>query len=351
MRVMKLMRPRELLIVMIASLYACAGPGALASAEARVGLQGTCFAVPAPIVGLAHGSRYDGSGSARATLNPVADTAVTTALEPIDKLIRALSDAANRAQQGSASDAECVIAALHRWADADALSDLQTVSAQLSVPARIAGFALAYLQVSSTARSHDDGRASRIETWLGDRARASAIWFETDAGPRSAHNNLRAWAGLAAAAAGRATEAPALLDWAAEAFHVVACAADAEGALPREMERGPRALQYQLHAVAALVTTAALLEPAGYGLFGACDGAIHRVVDFTARSFVEPGVIAGKAGAEQLLLNGEDALAAHDLAWVETYVSRFPSPGLKRLTLPFGTLAHSKLGGVQRGLW
>lgn len=348
---MKLVRPRKLLIALIASIFTCAGSGPAPSDAASVALPGTCFAVPAPIVGLAHGSRYDGSGTARATLDPAADTAVNIALKSIDELILALADAAKRAREGSAADAECVIEALHRWAEADALSDLQNVNAQLSAPARVAGFALAYLQIAPKARSLDLGRATRIETWLGDRARASAVWFETDAGPRSAHNNLRAWAGLAAAAAGRAAEAPDLLEWASQAFQVVTCAADAEGALPQEMERGARALQYQLHAVAPLVTTAAILEPAGYDLFGACGGAIHRVVDFTARSFFEPGVIAGKAGAEQLLLNGQDRLAAHDLAWVETYASRFQSPALERLTLPFGMLAHSKLGGVQRGLW
>lgn len=348
---MKLMRPRELLIALIASIYACGGSGAVTADAARIGLPGTCLAAPAPVVGLAHGSRYDGSGTARATLDPAADTAVNKALEPIDELLLALADAANRAREGSGADVECVIEALHRWAEADALSDLQTDNAQLSAPARVAGFALAYLQIAPKARSLDHGRATRIETWLGNRARASAVWFETDAGPRSAHNNLRAWAGLAAAAAGRAAEAPDLLDQASQAFQVVTCAADAEGALPHEMERGARSLQYQLHAVAPLVTTAAILEPAGYDLFDACGGAIHRVVDFTARSFFEPGVIADKAGAEQLLLNGQDALAAHDLAWVETYASRFPSPALERLTLPFGTLAHSKLGGMQRGLW
>ena len=348
---MKLMRPRKFLIGTMAGIFLSAGPGALAADTAGDALTGTCFAVPSPVVRLSHGSRYEGSGTERATLDPDTDALVRMALAPIDALIRDLAEAANRARAGSEMDAECVIEALNRWAAADALSELQTANAQLSAPARVAGFALAYLQVAPTARARDQERARRIETWLEERARASATWFETEAGPRSARNNLRAWAGLAAAAAGRATETPALLEWASQAFRVVACAADADGALPREMERGPRALQYQLHAVAPLVTTAAILEPAGYDLFGACGGAIHRVVDFTARSLVARGAVAGRAGAEQSLLNGEDALEAHDLAWVETYVARFPSPELDRLTRPFDTLAHSKLGGVQRGLW
>lgn len=329
------------------------GTGASAAESRAGGVGAACPDGHAPVTRLAHGSRYAGDGPERADLDPAADAAVEAALAPIDAAIEDLARAANDARTGEATGEGlgCVIGILHRWAAADALRDLRTVNAQLSAPARIGGFALAYLQLAPAARAHDPDRARRIEGWLADRARASARWFETQAPPRSRGNNLRAWAGLAAGAAGRAADDPELIGWAAQTVRRVACSADADGALPHEMDRGKRALHYQLHAVAPLVTTAALLEPAGHDLFAACDGALHRVVDFIPRAFAEPGLVRDKAGAAQMLLTGEDRLASHDLAWAEIYLSRFASAPLAALAAPFDSRAHSKLGGAQDGLW
>jgi poly(beta-D-mannuronate) lyase len=308
-----------------------------------------CGDEQAPVTRLSHGSRYAGDGPARADIDREAHAAVEAALAPIDATIEAVARAANGAR--TADDVACVVTTLHLWADADALSDLRSVNAQLSAPARIGGFALAYLQIAPAARDDHPGRARRIEQWLASRARASARWFETEAPPRSRRNNLRAWAGLAAAAAGRAVDDPDLTEWAAGTVRLVACAADADGALPHEMARGKRALQYQLHALAPLVTTAALLEAEGRDLFAACEGALHRAVAFVPRAFAEPDLVRGKAGAAQMLLTGADRLAPHDLAWTEIYLARFEAAPLRALAVPFDRPAHSKLGGTQDGLW
>jgi len=247
--------------------------------------------------------------------------------------------------------ANCVIDALATWAEADALSALETMNAHLTAPSRLGGFALAYLQAAPVATDLTDETEKTIETWLAERAHSMVGWFEEEAPPMASQNNLRAWAGLAAAAAGLAAEDEALQDRAVDSFRTVVCAADGDGALPMEMDRGPRALHYHMHAVAPLVTTAALLKPAGYDLFSACDGALHRAVEFVPRAFEDPSLVEDKAGEAQLFFTGEDEVKSYELAWAAPYLANFGAPILEEFVAPYRPLGHSKLGGSQDVLW
>lgn len=321
-------------------------------APAPASAQATCFAVPDPVVSLSYGSRYTDESEDRSDLDEEANAAVDAALEPIDTLITDMASAANKAVRDlDAGNADCVIGAIRIWAEAEAMSDLKTMNAQLSSPSRVGAFALAYMQAAPLAPSLDEGTRETIETWLADRAHASAEWFDEEAPPMASQNNLRAWAGLAAAAAGRAANDEALLDWAAETARLVACQADEDGALPMEMSRGPRALHYHLHAVAPLVTTAAMLETEGYDLFETCDGAIRRAVSFVPQAFENPALVNDKAGEEQLLFTGEDELKSYELAWAVPYLAHVEDPALADFVAPYRPLSHSKLGGSQDVIW
>lgn len=263
-----------------------------------------------------------------------------------------MARAANEAaEERDGQAANCVIDALAIWAEADALSDLRTMNAHLTAPSRLGGFALAYLQAAPVATELPDALEETIETWLAERARSMIGWFEEEAPPMASGNNLRAWAGLAAAASGLAAGDEALQERAAETFRTVACAADEDGALPLEMERGPRALHYHIHAVSPLVVTAAMLEPEGYDLFEACEGALHRAVEFIPRAFDSPRLVEEKAGEPQLFFTGDDELNAYELAWAAPYLAHFSAPMLEEFVAPFRPLAHSKLGGSQSVLW
>lgn len=311
-----------------------------------------CFDVPEPVVSLAYGSRYTDESEDRSDLDEDASAAVDAALDPIDTLVSDMANAANdAAAERDVRAANCVIAALATWAEADALSELNTMNAHLTAPSRLGGFALAYLQAAPVATDLSDARAKTIETWLAERARSMIGWFENEAPPMASQNNLRAWAGLAAAASGLAAEDVPLQERAAETFRRVVCAADEDGALPMEMKRGPRALHYHMHAVAPLVVTAALLEPGGYELFSACDGALHRAVEFIPRAFDDPRIVEDKAGEAQLFFTGEDELKSYELAWAAPYLAHFSAPMLEEFVAPFRPLGHSKLGGSQNILW
>ncbi|MDN3722218.1 hypothetical protein QW131_30960 [Roseibium salinum] len=66
------------------------------------------------------------------------------------------------------------------------MSELETMNAQLSSPARVGGFALAYLQAAPVATNLDEDRRQTIEDWLSERMEESAQWFDSsDAPPKS----------------------------------------------------------------------------------------------------------------------------------------------------------------------
>lgn len=311
-----------------------------------------CKAPPQPVVTLDHGSRYIDADKSRSEFDQASNTDVNTQLEPVDSFINDLVGMSNRALSTPADRqvaTECVLSALTVWARADALSDLATMNANLSAPARIGGFAFAYAQVRPYLP--ESGETVLVERWLGDRARQTMTYFDEDAPTMASQNNLRAWAGLAVARVGITLDDAAMMEWAADTVRLVACQAHPDGSLPFEMTRKERALHYQLHAVTPLVVTAALLEDRGHDLFRACDMAIHRAVDFVVKAFNDPTLVEKISGSEQTYFNGEDELRSFELAWAEAYLSLFYAPQVHSFVQEYGTLGNSKLGGQQSLLW
>lgn len=166
----------------------------------------------------------------------------------------------------------------------------------------------------------------------------------------ASQNNLRAWAGLSAAAVGKVADDEDLRAWAADTFELVAYQADADGALPYEMKRGPRSLHYHIHAVGPLVIGGTLLEDDGYDIFGMCDGAVRRAVEFIPRALDNPDLVERKAGELQTLTD-KDELESFELAWATAYLSLFDDDEIEALVAGFMSLGNSKLGGTQSILW
>lgn len=166
----------------------------------------------------------------------------------------------------------------------------------------------------------------------------------------ASRNNLRAWAGLAAVAAGEASEDGWLVSWGAHTVATVACQADEDGALPLEMSRGPLALHYQLHAVAPLVVSSAMLERQGYPAFSQCDDAVPRIVAFTLDALETEGLAEAKAGEKQTL-HDDDEVQGFELAWAEAYLSVLDDPRVDAFVADYRPLGNTKLGGTQSLLW
>jgi len=240
--------------------------GATLVAAAEGGKGFTCETTPAPIVSLDFGSRYTEDSPTRSDIDEASNAEVNKALEPVDNYINDLSKMANTALLDEADRLEriaCVTQWLLDWAEADALSGLESLNAKLAAPARFAGFAIALLQVQAAGQVDQTARET-IVSWLKGLGEPMMAFFEKDAPPKASRNNLRAWAALAAAAIGKASGDAAMIQWAEQSFELVACDAAADGSLPLEMGRADKALSYQLHATAPLVLTADLLAGEGF---------------------------------------------------------------------------------------
>lgn len=111
-----------------------------------------------------------------------------------------------------------------------------------------------------------------------------------------------------------------------------------DGSLPRETERGARALWYQRHAIASLVTIAEMAAVQGYDLYGySVDGHdIHSAIRFLLAAVDDPKLVWPYAEAnrnpgpyENWMVQDMGFLVRrghgrHYMAWAEPYMRRFP---------------------------
>ena len=176
-----------------------------------------------------------------------------------------------------------------------------------------------------------------------------SFWETAPEGARQ--GNLRAWAGLAAAALSVQTSGTDFSLWAETAISDVTCSANTEGSLPQEMTREHLALHYQLHAVSPLVVAAAILEHQGIPASRACDGALHRVVEFTLGDMETGARTKAITGHEQSFFDGGDGIQPFQLAWIEAYLSMKDDEDLAAMAEGLAPLSYSKLGGNQTALW
>lgn len=315
------------------------GPDARASAR-------PCPAVPPPVTGFAPGSKYGRSGASRDQVDTEADKAFEEAMKPLRAFSRDIVKMANDYHRtGRTSAADCTARHLAAWARADALAGPQTHTAWFKLATTLSGLSLAYVQVRPGLEGQ--GADQRlIEAWLNRRGHDVAQYFETLKTPRSSRNNHRGWAGLAAATTAVASGDRALLAKAAESFRVAVCQATPTGALPMEIERGRKALEYHLYALAALVTLAEIGERNGLPLHKECGGALGRVAAFTLDAIAEPGRIAMLAGIAQDA--PETYLTPAKLVFLEPWVARHPdADGRAADLLARRPLSLTDLGGDQ----
>ncbi len=305
----------------------------------------SCPPVPPPVTSLSYGSRYTDDSKTRSDIDEASNAAVDKALKPVEEFIGDLIRMSNTAMmEGDAEQAGCVLDWLVAWADAGALGGLDTLNVQLSVPARYAGLAMALLQ-ADTVGGLDPEKRARVVAWLTAAANGMAAFFDEEAPTNASRNNLRAWAGLAAAAVGRLDGDRVLLDWARGSFELVLCQASPDGSLPLEMARADKALNYQLHATAPLVVTADLLAATGYDGYSACDGKLLQVAAFSLRAIDDPAIVEAISGERQTFQTGKQQVEPFMLAWVEPLLRHHPDAGIDAAVDELRPLAHAKLGG------
>ena len=338
---------KSLLTFAMSGLFLSFAPASVAADEAFV-----CSDAPKPVISLSYQSRYADNDEARVEIDQERKADVLAALKPLDKFVDMISLASADLYEGTAEEravrATCLVDQLAVWADADALSDVSTETANLTVGSRLAAFSMVLWQTKPYAPDHPD--RAKVLDWLEQRIDSQTVFWK-DA-PRGARvGNLRAWAALAAAATAQQTGRTDHQTWAVASLRDVMCTAEPDGSLPQEMSRGRFALHYQLHAIAPLVTASVLLERQGVRASTLCDGALHRIVHFAMSDLFDGSKTKAKTGVAQSLFDGSAHLTAFQLAWIEPYMVLKRTETLEATAEALRPLIYSKLGGNQTRIW
>lgn len=318
-----------------------------------------CAKIPNPVISVELPSRYETGSTTRSEIDEAANARVNEVLKPVDTFVSVLArqttDALRLARLKEADKArvlaDCVMAGLERWAKANALSRLGSVNARLAIPSRLSGAAFAFGLAAPLATRNPE-RTKLVGGWLVKRANDTVKFFDDPkTPPRAARNNLRMWAALSVLRTGIDAKDKVLIRWAENSFRAAMCSANKDGSLPLEMERGPLALHYQLHAIQPIVVGVALLRVQGIDLRKTCDNAVARIVGFTLAAVDKPALASAHAGVPQKQKPGKAALEAFELAWIPAWQSLSLQPNLKNYPPPKMVLSNSKLGGNQVEIW
>lgn len=314
-----------------------------------------CAQAPVPVLSLDYGSRYVQSDAPGTRLDSEADSRATEELKPVDDFLRDLARLANQAlaeNPDPSSVANCVLAQIAVWADANALEDLRTETAQLTIGSRISSFGMVVLQVMDHTTNPRD--LAVVGEWLRRMMTRQMIFWEEKAPDGAKRGNLRAWAALAGTVTAAIVDDPVIRGWSAWSIHYVLCTANADGSLPQEMLRGKYAFHYHLFAVTPLVVATTLLERQGISVQSTCNGALGRVVNFALDDMETGSQTAAITGLTQSYFDGSGTLKSFSLAWIEAYLALAQVPQRDRieaLARTYRPLSFSKLGGNQTLIW
>lgn len=304
----------------------------------------SAFACPAfaPVpLSLSFASPYDQSDPTRSRVIPAAQAQMQAAIAPIDNALRQLSRLADALDE--AESARCLHRRLSYWAAEDGLRDLRTDQVKLTIGARLAGFAI----LARRLRKSGAADLTDVTGWLVRRAQEQVAFWEEDAPPKARMGNLRAWADLAVWTIGDLADDKEMKNWAAASHVRILCSVGADGSLPIEMQRGRFSLHYQLHALNPLVTLAAMMVPNAQP----CSEALVNAAEFALRDMEDGTKTQAITGHRQSYFTGEEQFQAHELAWVEAYLSLQNSPAAQKVARQFRPLRNSKLGGDQTAIW
>ncbi|MDP9855377.1 alginate lyase family protein [Agrobacterium tumefaciens] len=203
--------------------------------------------------------------------------------------------------------AECAMRVLHQWATSNALIDAITPDAKLTrarVLAEISG-------LIATWGGAGDLDRQPIMDWLSIMADDTMVFFDVEAGPRSARNNHRYWAALALATVGSLTGDQNKIDWARQSYRIGVCQVTEDGTLPLEMQRGALARNYHLYAFRPLAGTFVTFRKIGQPLDDICSGSLERLAKAALNGVDDATLFEAATMKQQTKPPREDSYPAH----------------------------------------
>ena len=322
-------------------------PGYHAAVGQRGGEAPSCQAVPRPYTGdLQFTSKYEGSNSARATLNRKAEknfreqTANITRLEK--EAGRMITYYMRTGQQGHL---DCAVEWLDQWASADALESEQFNHTGKSMRKWALGsLAGAWLRLKfseSQPLAAYPQQSARIEAWFTRLAEHTVR--EWSGLPLRKINNHSYWAAWSVMAVAVIADRRDLFDWSVEQFRVAAGQVDADGYLANEMRRSQRALAYHNYALPPLAMIAAFAQANDVDLRDANHGALQRLAERVLQGARDPAAFARRSGAEQDMA---ELHKDYKYAWLAPYCSLYACDEQTReLNQERGPFNSFRLGG------
>ena len=236
------------------------------------------------------------------------------------------------------SAVRAVVRVMNRWAKGKALTKVDETTNELyAVNRTVLPVIVSWAALKNQAEM-DREKSGRIERWLGDLMRMRRQ-MAPDPDKTSAQNNHHylnasvdmAWGALIGDQGGFDRGVAAYTD----ALHQML----PDGSMPLETARGARALWYQRHAIASLVTIAEMAAVQGVDLYGReVDGrSLHTAIRFLIDAVRDPTLVLPYAAANRnpgpsrewrrqdlsfLVTRGH---GRQYMAWAEPYRARFPN--------------------------
>lgn len=218
----------------------------------------------------------------------------------------------------SKDEASCAQQQIDQWAKAGALLDYdpqESRQAWYQVEWTLSSIATAE-SVLVNEPSLNSSVLKRDISWLNRVAHRMVDFADT----RKERNNHYYWRGLGAVATGVLSSDDVLFTWGIEAYRSAIDEIDQRGALPLEMARHERALNYQGFALQPLLPLAAFAERQHVPLMhyrSPSGRTISDAVNFLGEAIANPEIIKAYTPEEQ------DAY--HDFSAAEFYAGYFPS--------------------------
>lgn len=249
---------------------------------------GGCITLPAPYTApLTLRSKYEGSDSARATLNPQAAQAFRAAAKPVVGFERGISQMVWRYKQsGDPHTLACILDGYATWASAGALLSRETSHTGRAMRKwALATLASSWLELKFTPGTSLAGQQT-TERWLGQLA--DRVVQEWDGLPLESTNNHSYWAAWAVMASAVALDRRDLFDWSLKEYRIAAGQIAADGTLANELRRRERALAYHNYALQPLVMIASFARANQVDVTRENHGALARLVGYVLRQNAAP---------------------------------------------------------------
>ena len=321
--------------------------GYYAAVEQRDGKAPVCPAVPKPYTGeLQFTSKYEGSDSARATLNRKAEEKFREQTASINLLEKEAGQMiTGYMRTGQQARLECAIEWIDQWASADALESEQFNHTGKSMRKWALGsLAGAWLRLKfseSQPLAAYPQQSARIEAWFTRLAEHTVReWSDL---PLRQINNHSYWAAWSVMAVAVIDDRRDLFDWSVGQFRIAANQVDEQGYLANEMRRRQRALAYHNYALPPLAMIAAFAEANEVDLRGENHGALQRLAERVLQGARAPSTFAQRTGAKQDM---SELQKDFKYAWLAPYCSLYAcNEQTRELNQEKGPFNSFRLGG------